>query len=474
VKNSLFKKIFSSSIQAVAVQVLAVLFYYFISLYVSKENFGIISWVNAFSMFLTTLLSFGLDQVIIRRIAVSKTSGWAATAYLFHSFAGSLAMLLAVIVVCLFFSNSNKFSFLPIFFLAQSIVFIASPLKLFLNAKEKFTPYGIIALLSNLGKIVAFLLLVKRTSPSVNNIALLLIVFALFEFFSLLIYVVSNPLLHSSFTFKFRAYKMLLKEAAPQYVAVIFDNGLSRIDWILLGIISTNVIIADYSFAYRAFEIAKLPIIIIAPMLLPYFARIFSGNKTPDQLTTIFIRNIFLLEIFIAVCLVLCLNILWTPAVSYITNGKYGRSNAMQFFILSLCIPFQFFINLLWTMCFSQKKYRSVSYITIISACSNLILNLILIPVWGGVGAAIAFLITNVIQAGGYYFGVAKEFTSFPIKKIPFFFAVALTAYFVSGFVTAIIVLRLIVAVALYITVSLLFRQIKNDHWTSLKLLLRE
>src|SRR5205814_650195 len=114
------------------------------------------------------------------------------------------------------------------------------------------------------------------------------------------------------------------------------------------------------------------------------------------------IKRFFVLEMFFGVCLVLCINMLWTPVVVYFTHGKYGVANAMQFFILSCCLPFQFFINLLWTLCFAGKKYRSVSVITIISAVSNLLLNLVLIPLLGGMGAAKAFLIANFIQAGGY------------------------------------------------------------------------
>ena len=71
-----------------AIQVFGVLFFWVISFYLPKDEFGIISWANAVSMFLTTILSCGMEQVIVRRIAASSRSDWAAAAYFFHTIAG--------------------------------------------------------------------------------------------------------------------------------------------------------------------------------------------------------------------------------------------------------------------------------------------------------------------------------------------------------------------------------------------------
>jgi len=48
-------------LQAISVQVLGAFFFYFISVYLSKSDFGIISWTNAVSILITALLGFGLE-----------------------------------------------------------------------------------------------------------------------------------------------------------------------------------------------------------------------------------------------------------------------------------------------------------------------------------------------------------------------------------------------------------------------------
>jgi O-antigen/teichoic acid export membrane protein len=472
--GKILSKFLSSGVQALAIQVLGIFFFYFISLYFSKDNFGLISWANAISMFLTTLLSFGLEQVVIRRIAVSKTSDWAAAAFMLHAFLGSIIMLLIIFLLHFLFKTQTSLAYLPLFFTAQAIIFIASPLKQFLNAKEKFAPYGIIALLSNFAKIMAAIVLQRKGILSINSIIYVLIVSAVFEFAALLFYILNNRTFHFSFRSRLSAYRKLIKEASHQYIAVIFDSSLSRMDWILLGIMSTNAITADYSFAYRAFEIARLPIAIIAPVILPIFARMLTQNNKLDPGKKDTMKDIFAIEMFVAISLVILLNIIWVPVISSITHGKYGASNSIQFFVLSLCIPLHFFINFLWTLSFAGKKYRQVSTITIISAVSNVALNLMLIPMYGGKGAAIAFLLTCIIQATGYYKLVSKEIIIFPIRNLFILFLIGATVFYLSGIMCSIVLVRLIVALGLYVSASIVFRQINARQFASLRILFKK
>src|SRR5690606_35738099 len=105
----------------------------------------------------------------------------------------------------------------------------------------------------------------------------------------------------------------------------------------------------------------------------------------------------------------LALNILWSPVMDYITKGKYGTVNHTQFLILSICIPFQFFINMLWSLGFSSRHYKPISIIIGATSILNILLNLFMIPVWGAEGAAIAYLSTTVIQLVLYYLLISKH-----------------------------------------------------------------
>ena len=470
-KDRLRTKVFSSGLQAISVQVLGAFFFYFISVYLSKNDFGIISWTNAVSILITAVLGFGLEQVVVRRVAASRQSDWAASAFFIHSVAGfSITFLLLLLLNSAMGTKTGLYKQMPWFFLAQGLIFIGVPLKQFLNAKEKFTPYGIIAIISNAGKIVAAWLLLRGDNLYISTALIILICAGVFELTGLLIYLLAK----TSFSFKFRfsAYVKLIKESSAQYLSVIFDMSLSRMDWILLGIMTSSSVLADYSFAYRAYELSRLPMLIMAPIILPRFARLLAGNGRIDAEHQKYISSFNVAELFFAALIPLILNILWAPVVSLITHGKYGGSNSLQFLILSLCIPLQFFINLLWSISFAGKKYKSVSTITVICAITNVCLNLILITKFNGLGAAIAFFTTALLQAILYYRLVNRQIMAVSLRPILFFTGEAVIIYFVVTRINVHFMLQLVIAITLYLLTTLITRQITRQHIINFKNLL--
>jgi O-antigen/teichoic acid export membrane protein len=356
---------------------------------------------------------------------------------------------------------------LPWFFVAQGLIYVGTPLKQFLNAKEKFTPYGVIAIISNAGKIIACYILQYQHKLNINTVVIMLICAAVFELGGLLYYTISK----TTFSFKvhIKAYVKLLKEASPQYMSVLFDMSLSRIDWILLGMMTTNIVLADYSFAYRSYELSKLPVVIIGPIILPRLARFMPGNGGANTDIEKHINSFFNVEMFLAMLIPLSLNILWTPLLTLITNGKYGETNSLQFLILSLCIPLQFFVNLFWSVCFSAKQYKKVSYITICCAVTNIVLNLVLIPKYGGLGAAISFLTTNLLQAVLYYRLVLKQIMRISLGPLLLFAATGTIVYLFAIWLPVHFMLQLLIAIIAYLLIAVLSKRVTMRHFNDLK-----
>jgi len=472
-KNRLVKSFFSSGLQAISIQVFGTIFFYIISLYLSKDDFGIISWGNATSSLIITILSCGLEQVMVRRVALSRSSDWAAVAYLIHAIVGVMVSLLILLIISLAGGNTTySLQLLPYFFIAQSLTYIANPFKQYLNAREKFTPYAIVAFISNLGRIVVALLFIWAKTFNIYTTIYILIGSAVFELAALAFYTVRKTDLQ--FNFRFRAYKKLVMEARALYLAILFDSSLSRFDWFLMGIMKANSVTADYTFAYRAFEVARLPIMIIGPIILPKFARLFNSNN--DKLAAQKKKQVikfFSLEVFFAILMVLCLNIIWAPAIGYITRDKYGDSNAMIFLILSVCIPLQFTINLLWTLTFSAKKYKAITIVTFITASLNIVLDVVLIHFYGGIGGALAFLLSVCIQAIAYVFVVNKHIMTFSLWPLLIMAVAGTISYFGAIYLSDGVWPRLGIAVGAFLALTLLTRQVGRQHLDVLKLYLR-
>ncbi|RYD58741.1 MAG: hypothetical protein EOP56_03910 [Sphingobacteriales bacterium] len=465
-KNSLLKSFFSTGLQALAVQVLGVLFFFIISIYLPKDSFGIIVSANAVSAMITAFLSFGMEQVIVRRIAASSRSDWAAAAFFFHALVGSAVSFCILLFLSNIFSHHQGIYYLPWYFLAQALMYMATPLKQYLNAKQQFAPYGVIAVVSNVLKVGMGYILLRKGLLTISTASIVLILAATIEFIALWIYVKSK----TGFSLSFRrlAYYKLIKESFPLYITAIFDALLKRADAILLGILATGAITGDYGFAYKAFEMATLPIVMVGPIILAKLARTSLADGY-DETKKHEIKSLFTIEIFLAMLIPLVLNLLWSPLLDHFTKGKYGTVNGDVIFVLSLCVPLLFIINLLWTLCFTTRKYKKISIITLVSAVSNLILNAALIPWLGGVGAAIAFLVTTLIQATFYCYIVSREIFVLPFGSFLLIFLLGAVAYYVGITITSVLWLRLIIVIALYITLSVAFKQIGKAHLYTLK-----
>ena len=470
-KKSLIKSFFSSGLQAIAVQVLGVLFIAIVAKVLPKGEFGMIQTANAIAMFVTTALSFGMEQVVVRRIAASSSSDWAAAAFLFHNFIGSIVAFAIILFISFIYPDPNSaIYYLPLFFAAQAIVFLVTPLKQFLNAKHMFTPYGVIAVLSNLFKIGLAIILYKRAYLNISTAGSILLICATIELIGLLIYIRAKTSFKLSF--KFVAYKKLLKESAPQYMATLFDSSLSRLDIILLGLIGTYIASADYGFAYRAYEMARLPIVIVAPVILNVFARMMNSKLSEEQKSLV--KNVYNIEIFAAMLIPLILNIIWSPLLNLVFDDKYGSSNSVIFMLLSICIPLHFFINLMWTISFSAKKYKKIATITMLSAVLNLVLNICLIPYYGGLGAAVAYLITTLFQAGGYYIVVNKHLINIPLYTLFRFMIVAAGVYYGIKYLHLNFIVELLITITLYIGICFGARWVTIGNLKTLKQYLKK
>lgn len=415
-----------------------------------------------------------MEQVVVRRIAASDRSGWAAAAFLFHNLIGSVLALIVIVIISNVFSSDNAaLSFLPLFFTAQALIFLLTPLKQFLNAKHMFTPYGVIAVISNVAKLILAYWFITKSALSIANVSYVLIGCSLFEFLALVVYVKRKT--DFSFSFKISAYKKLLKESMPQYLAVIFDSSLSRLDIILLGIIGGGyVATGEYTFAYRAYEVARLPIVIVAPILLNVFAPMLSSGKRMDVDKEKKVNELYSIQMFIAMLIPLLLNILWSPVCDMLFDGKYGSINSTEFLLLSICVPLHFFINLMWTLSFTAKKYKMIATLIMFTATSNLILNIILIPIYGGLGAAVAYLITTVFQACAYYVLINKHVMNIPLSILLKFITLAAITYIGVMYIPLNFGLQLIIASVIYVALVFGTRSIKKENLISFKQLLKK
>lgn len=428
--KKLFKDLSANTVQTGIAQVAGLLIFYILSKYIAKEEFGAYSWATAVGSTIIAIGSLGLDMVLVRRVAAGEEPKLIAGIHFFHTL---LVGLLTMLGVFLF----QKIS--PVFFDARPILLlvivqlifanIANSFKFSLTGFEAFRPLAIVSICVHLLKLTILFTLLLTHYLSIENVVYGFIVATLVELVISYFFLGKrlNDLLKPIIARE--SYKGFIVESLPQLGVVLFDSALARVDWILLGIYSTISITAEYSFAYKFFELSKLPLLILAPVLLTRFSKLFVQNDLPIEAEKQkSIQQFFNIEIFISMLIPIFMVSVWSGLIDWVTDGKYGAVNEMTYTILAICVPLHFVINLFWTMAFVQKQLKTIMYITIGVSLFNLIANIVLIPLYASVGAAIAFLLGTLIQFFCYYFLVKKQRMNIRLKSFLILIFVAIAS----------------------------------------------
>jgi O-antigen/teichoic acid export membrane protein len=470
-KRKFLHDISLNTLQVIIVQSCGLIIFYLLSTRLSKNEFGEINWALAVLLTAFGVLAFGVDQIAIRRIASGTNPAQLLSTYMIHVlFAGCLFYFILWMSAVIFPSFFHQHRLLLLLGIGKLMIFFSTPFKQLATGLEKFRPLLLMAVTSNLLRGLALIVFDSLNQLDVHVIVTVFIASDLAELLVCLFIMQRILKIPLKLNWNKSEYRGLIKEALPQFGVAIFTSALSRLDWIFLGILASNVILADYSFAYKVFEVATLPMLVIAPVLIPRFTKLFHSEA--DKVSEAKTDDLFVLlrlEVIIASFVALVLNILWVPMIDLLTNNKYGSVNQTTILLLSASMPFLYFNNFLWTVNFAKGRSKMIFYVFFISFLFNLAGDIGLIPFFNAEGAAIAYLVAIIAQSFVYL-----KKTDLPgLQKNSLRLLLCPLAAIVSGILTtkfiSVLWISMLVAPTFYILLLYLTKQIKFTDWPAFK-----
>lgn len=388
------KNFSANALQLIANNVFGLAIFYVLSTGLSKADFGRLNLALAILLAAFNILSCGIDQLIVKKIAADDDSESALSLYIIHTLiSGAIFYSLLLLGYVLIPANS-VYQILLLIGIGKFMIYLSIPFKQAANGLEKFKLMAWQSVVSNFVRCACLLICFVLHQFDLHTIILIFIAGDVLEL--LIGLILFKRFADILITFKWNKvkYLALVKEALPQIGVVIITSSLARFDWIFIGCILSAVKLAEYSFAYKVFEVASLPLSAIAPLLIPRFTKMFKQG----DLNVAGIKFLVRFEAIIAGLSVLLINIYWTPIVDFISHGKYGAVNERVVFFLSLCLPLLYLENLLWTVFFTQSRLKMILNAFIITLAVNVVGDVILIPIFKNEGAAIAFLLACLAQ----------------------------------------------------------------------------
>ncbi|HTQ26910.1 MAG TPA: oligosaccharide flippase family protein [Puia sp.] len=467
------KDLSSSTLQVILNQLFGLLIFYLTSRYLQKASYGELNWSIAVVSVALTLLTLGLDLIIVKRIAAGADIARVGGVHVLHTLIGGSIFIAVLLTAKALVPDFFRTHYLLVGVgISLVITFLSSPFKQIANGKEAFIYFAIMSVTGNIVKGTMLAVCALIGVFSAKTVVGIFIFASTAELVAGVFLVFAKLNTNVKPYWNRRLYKALLLESMPQLGVMIFDSALARVDWIILGLVSGATITADYSFAYKIFEISRLPMLVIAPIILPKFVRYLSHQQSLANSKENELKLLLRFETIICVLIPIAFNIAWTPVMSTLSAGKYGAADAPIYLVLSFSVPLHYYTNFLWTMAFAQRQLKLTFYITAFVSLLNITLNLILIPRYNAMGAACAFTASTVVQFILYKLFVNQQKLAVPIIPLVVCMVLAIVASGLANAISGNFVVGSFIAILAYLALIFLCRLFNRKDLARLKLLL--
>ncbi len=474
-KNQLLSDISVSTAQAILNQLSGIIVFFIISRYLDKAALGHINWALAVLMVVFSILGFGLEHVAVRKAATGADLGLLLQSYLVHVMVTGIGFLgLTWLIESKIPSLREDGHLFLLLAISQCLSFLAIPFRQIVNGLEKFRALFIMSSCANICKAGLLLILALMQQVSLALIVEVYILASAAELIACVIIYRVQLRLPMVPGYDWKRYLCFLKEALPQLGITVFNTAVQRMDWILLGFLSTAIVVAEYSFTNKLFELATLPLLIIAPVIFPKIAKLFANISQKDSAIKMdYLKILVRLEIIVAVFVAMAVNICWKDIIDPLTDNKYGVSTLQIIFVMSFAMPLVYINHIFWSILFSQEKMKVLLLIFLATFLSNMAADILLIPYYGATGAALGFVLALCVQTVLYFRQVpSKEIRKGAFHLFPVI-SIALIAGLGAQYLFSFFIWQLLTAAGIYLFLLILTRQLLSTDWLMIKKIIK-
>ena len=393
--------------------------------FLNTEQIGLVRQIISASTLLIPLTTFGVNSAYVKFYPFFKDSiSGKKEFFSFNLLIVILSYVITSSVIYIFFDHikfvfSEKSNlFIDYFYVVYYILFILSISALFesyLRARYDTVMSNIVNGVSNRFLTAITILLLSQSIINFNELVNLQI--AIYSFGLLILLYHSNKKDSISFSFKFTEirpyFKKILNFSSYSFLGSFSNIIVLNVDVImvtsLLGLSQTGI----YTTAFYIGMIIEIPRRAISQISIPFI----SENIKNQNITKIenYYKEISLHQTLIGVLFYLLVIINLDHIFNLIPNSQSFISGKDVVYVIGFCKLIIMFFSFNSEIISLSKYYRFTVITIIILAIISIVLNLILIPIYGMIGAAFASLVSILI------FNIVKHiFIKIKMKISPF------------------------------------------------------
>ena len=367
-----------------------------IARYLGPEYFGLLSFAIAFTGLFGVVAGLGLHNIVVRDIARDSESAslTLGTTALLQLISGLVAFLLVLVSIA-YLRPEDDLARSIVAILGLIMMFKASEVALYWFESQVQSKYTV--WVQNSVFVVFAVIKVGMILQGASIFAFVWAMLAEAAVVALILLLVMNlrgqRLAH--LTVSFERAKTLLKDGWPLLLSVAAISVYTKIDQIMLGQMIGDKSVGIYGAAVRISELWYAIPVVIVSSLLP---TILDAQKHSKELYYEKIQYLYDLMVIISISIALPMTFLATPIITLFFGPSYAEGGM----ILAIHIWAAVFVSLSVAsgVCFlAENRLTFTLQRTMLGAVANVALNLILIPDFGMLGAALALVISQMLAS---------------------------------------------------------------------------
>lgn len=383
-----FRKYFFNTGWLIAERVVRLLVGLFVGVYVARylgpERFGILSFAMSFVALFGALATLGLDGIIVRNTIQNPESRdeLLGTAFGLRLFGG--LVLLGLVFEAVQLTNSDPQTQLIVMIIAAGQLFQA------FQVIELYFQSQVLARLTsiaNMGALIlssAIKLLLIWFGVSLFWFALAIIIESGLKGLLLSILYVNQRKTLRRWQFRFRQARLLLKDSWPLIFSGLVIMVYMRIDQVMIKIMLDNQAVGKYAAAVKLSEVWYFLPMIISQSLFP---AILNAKKHNEDLYYNRLQKLYDLMVWLAIGVALMTTFLSVWIVTLLFGQEYREAGGVL--AIYIWAGIAVFFGSVWSKwILAENDQRIVVYFHVIALITNIVLNFILIQIFGLYGAA--------------------------------------------------------------------------------------
>ncbi|HOJ16969.1 MAG TPA: flippase [Ignavibacteriaceae bacterium] len=378
--------------------------------YLGPSNFGLLSYAISFAGLFSTLATLGLDTIITRELVKEPEKrdvilGSVFTIRLIGSFLSFVFIGIAVIL-----TSENPYTVLLIAIIALSTIFQSFNVIDYYFQSRVQAKYSVIVLFTSLmiGSLIKVVLIIL--SAALIWFAVVTTLEIVFLAIGYLIVYKINDLKITNWKYQKNLALNMLKDSWP-----LILSGLAIAVYMKIGQVIIKNLLSNQELGYYAAAVRLSEAWYFVPMAITnsLFPAIVNAKQVSEELYLSRMQKLYDIMAWIAISIALPVTLFSELIVKILLGVEYLSAAPVLTIYIWAAVPT--FLGVASSQYLIAENLTRVSfYRTLIGMIVNVILNIILIPLFGIVGSAYATLISSVFAT----FSIAtnkKTFSQIPL-----------------------------------------------------------